>query len=61
MSAHQMHRTLGVTYKTAWFMCHRIRHAVSPLLAKEKLKGGVEIDEAFFGNRGQPWQGNLVF
>ena len=54
MSAHQMHRTLGVTYKTAWFMCHRIRHAVSPLFPKEKLKGGVEIDEAFFGVKNKP-------
>ncbi len=25
MSSHQLHRTLGVTYKTAWFMTHRIR------------------------------------
>ena len=28
MSAHQLHRMLGVTYKTAWFMCHRIREAM---------------------------------
>src|SRR6478672_12108286 len=28
MSAHQLHRTLGVTYKTAWFMSHRIREAM---------------------------------
>ena len=28
MSAHQIHRMLGVTYKTAWFMCHRIREAM---------------------------------
>src|SRR6267378_2893684 len=27
-SAHQLHRTLGVTYKTAWFMAHRIREAM---------------------------------
>ena len=50
MSAHQIHRMLGVTYKTAWFMMHRIREAMkddgSPL-------GGpgmtVESDEAFVG------------
>src|SRR5262245_46728022 len=30
MSAHQLHRILGVTYKTAWFMCHRIREAMTP-------------------------------
>lgn len=29
MSAHQLHRTLGVMYKTAWFLAHRIRHAMS--------------------------------
>jgi transposase-like protein len=28
MSAHQLHRTLGVTYKTAWFMAHRIRESM---------------------------------
>ena len=28
ISAHQIHRMLGVTYKTAWFMCHRVRHAM---------------------------------
>src|ERR1700686_3933554 len=30
-SALQMHRTLGVTYKTAWFMAHRIREAMKPV------------------------------
>ena len=29
VSAHQIHRSLGITYKSAWFMCHRIRHAMS--------------------------------
>jgi transposase-like protein len=28
ISTHQLHRTLGVTYKTAWFLTHRIRHAM---------------------------------
>src|SRR5258708_27794909 len=30
VSAHQLHRMLGITYKTAWFMAHRIRHAMTP-------------------------------
>ena len=46
MSAHQLHRMLGVTYKTAWFLAHRIREAMGdaepskssgPLAAKARL------------------------
>lgn len=36
MSAHQLHRMLGVTYKTAWFMSHRIREAM-----REDSDGGL--------------------
>lgn len=50
VSAHQIHRMLGVTYKTAWFMCHRIREAMkddgSPLGGPGKV---VESDEAVIG------------
>lgn len=51
MSAHQLHRTLGVTYKTAWFMAHRIRESMreiapSPLGGTGKV---VEADETFYG------------
>ncbi len=51
MSAHQIHRMLGVTYKTAWFMCHRIREAMQD--DGSILGGGggtVEVDETFWGN-----------
>lgn len=51
MSAHQLHRTLGVTYKTAWFMMHRIREAMTPI-NPEPLGGPgkvIESDEAFVG------------
>jgi transposase-like protein len=51
MSSHQMHRMLGVTYKTAWFMTHRIREAMK-VLAPEPLGGDgkiVEADETYFG------------
>lgn len=51
-SAHQLHRTLEVTYKTAWFMHHRIREALrSGDLAPFGQDGGiVEVDETFIGN-----------
>lgn len=51
MSAHQLHRMLGVTYKTAWFMAHRIRYAMSVDPMKDMLHGVVEIDETFIGGK----------
>ena len=51
MSAHQLHRTLGVTYKTAWFMAHRIRLAMSQEPVAGMLKGTVEADEAYIGGK----------
>src|SRR5580700_6639248 len=47
-SAHQLHRTLKVTYKTAWFMEHRLREAMRPAHPDKPLGGEgktVEIDE----------------
>jgi len=51
MSAHQLHRMLGVTYKTAWFMAHRIREAMSTDIDTPFGSGGgsVEVDETFIG------------
>jgi transposase-like protein len=51
MSSHQIHRTLGVTYKTAWFMTHRIREAMTAgSLAPFGQGGGtVEVDETYIG------------
>jgi transposase-like protein len=51
MSAHQLHRMLGVTYKSAWFMAHRIRYAMTQEPLSSKLDGVVEIDEAYIGGR----------
>lgn len=52
MSAHQIHRMLGVTYKTAWFMCHRIREAMKqdtgPLGGPGRT---VEADETYVGGK----------
>src|SRR5437868_7032178 len=39
MSAHQLHRMLDVTYKSAWFMAHRIRYAMSQPPLAAKLRG----------------------
>src|SRR5262249_23051937 len=51
MSSHQLHRTIGVTYKTAWFMTHRIREAMKGGPAGLLGGGGriVEADEAYWG------------
>lgn len=55
MSAHQLHRMLGVTYKTAWFMAHRIREAMKEDVKSSGPIGGegktVEADETYFGSR----------
>jgi transposase-like protein len=50
VSAHQLHRTLEVTYKTAWFLAHRIREAMRDgTLAPFGSDGGdVEVDETYF-------------
>jgi len=53
MSAHQLHRMLGVTYKTAWFMAHRIRYAMGQPSFVAKLKGVVECDETYVGGKGK--------
>jgi transposase-like protein len=47
MSAHQLHRMLGVTYRSAWFMAHRLRHAMKQ--EPMNLTGTVEMDEAYIG------------
>jgi transposase-like protein len=57
VSAHQLHRTLQITYEAAWFMAHRIREAMrlgglSPLGGSGKI---VEADETYIGRlKGQP-------
>ena len=54
ISSHQLHRILGVTYKTAWFMTHRIRKAMAPDYFSAKMLGGngpVEADETFIGTK----------
>jgi transposase-like protein len=52
-AAHQLHRTLGVSYKTAWFMAHRIREAMRPKQSTPMGGEGqiVEADETLIGSR----------
>jgi transposase-like protein len=52
VSAHQIHRSLGISYKTAWFLCHRLREAMRTggLLSPIGGEGSVvEADETYFG------------
>lgn len=55
ISALQIQRMLGVTYKTAWFMCHRIRTAMTPEKGSSGPLGGegkiIESDEVFLGGK----------
>ena len=53
VSAHQIHRMIGVSYKTAWFMCHRIRQAMAEGPLADKLKGITEADETYIGGKGK--------
>jgi transposase-like protein len=50
LSANQLKRTLGVSYKTAWYLCHRIRAALREVDA-QLLKGIIEVDETFVGGK----------
>ncbi len=56
MSAHQLHRMLGVTYKSAWFMAHRIREAMNDLTPPPMGGEGktVQADETYFGSKSGP-------
>jgi transposase-like protein len=56
ISAHQLHRTLGIGYEAAWFMCHRIREAMrdgglSPMGGEGQIVGA---DETYYGKPAQP-------
>lgn len=58
LSSHQLSRMLGVTYKTAWFMSHRIRESMAPKAGSEPPLGGdgfvVEADETYIGKKDGP-------
>lgn len=58
MSANQLKRTLGISYKTAWYLCHRIRKAMQE---DTELNGVIEVDEAYIGGKrhGKPGRGHV--
>jgi transposase-like protein len=51
MSALQIKRTLGIGYKTAWYLCHRIRAAIQALEMPQLEGIAVEVDETFIGGK----------
>ncbi len=61
VSANQIKRTLGISYKTAWYLCHRIRSAMREA-CPTPLSGVVEMDETLVGGkvrgRGRGYRGN---
>ena len=66
ISANQMKRTLGTTYRTAWHLCHRIREAMgNEPFEGPTLLGVVEVDETLVGGKkkgkGRAYKGNKVW
>src|SRR5271157_2419086 len=66
ISANQLKRSLDISYKTAWYLCHRIRKAMQEVIEKPKLDGIVEVDETYVGGRydrrrkPEPWHKQAV-
>ncbi|HWF67576.1 MAG TPA: IS1595 family transposase [Acidobacteriaceae bacterium] len=50
VSANQIKRTLGISYKTAWYLCHRIRSAMASA-EKTMMDGTIEMDETYIGGK----------
>lgn len=58
ISAKQRERMLGVSYKTAWFLAHRIREAMTSEAGIMEFNGGaVELHETYWGNAGKQRKG----
>jgi transposase-like protein len=51
ISSYEIHRALGITQKSAWFMLHRVRHALHVGSFDTKLSGIVEVDETYIGGK----------
>ena len=66
ISANQIKRTIGISYKTAWYLCHRIRQAMgNEPFSGPTLVGVVEVDETLVGGKkkgkGRAYKGNKVW
>ena len=59
MSACQVQRTVGMSYKTAWYLCHRIRAAMTQV-ERPPLSGKVEMDETYVGGKAQGKENRLT-
>ena len=57
VSAHELHRALGITYRAAWFMAHRIRYALAHESFDAPLSGTVEADEMYIGGKAKGKRG----
>jgi transposase-like protein len=57
-SANQMKRELGISYKTAWYLCHRIRYAMTEV--HKMLDGTIEIDETYVGGKRRGMMGGTA-
>ena len=51
ISSYEVHRAIGITQKSAWFMDHRIRLALGLAPSPKQLSGEVEVDETFIGGK----------
>ena len=51
ISSYEIHRALGITQKTAWFLNHRVRMALHDGSFEQMLDGEVEVDETFIGGK----------
>jgi len=66
ISANQLKRSLKVSYKTAWYLCHRIRKAMEEAKGQPQLDGTAEVDETFVGGKYDrrrkrgPWEKQAV-
>ncbi len=61
VSALQLQRQLGLgSYRTAWHLCHRIRHAMKQEPLKGLLAGAVEVDETYVGGKPRKFSGQKV-